>query len=1698
MRTKTILGILLLILMVLLSIKFFTTYLTSLPEKLPPTTENIQQEAEAFYQKLLKNKPKVSTKLQHLENQVNAKQAYDHKDWYSARSGFMRVLAENPQDTAAWIFLIKSLYQLKEHDAYGDYAQEYEYAKIKALELVPTTDKDLIQHLEFPQETNVKTQLQGLISTYPTEFSPYFLDIPQQAESGTACLSFTYPLLQNRDFHYEDYVQLTPKVADLGVRAHGNKLCLEGLSFGENYQLILKKGFAGKPNVKLDQGESLSLYIPHRKPSISFRERGYILPTLDQQIIPFMAVNVSQVKVRIFHIPERNIPSIQTHWFSNQLGRWEMDSLGDEYGELIWEGVYYCESEMNHTGISGFPIDKMIGKKLEPGVYVLETRISENSYDNHEFASQAFIVSHIGLSTYKGPDGLHVMTRDINTAQAMSGVQVALIAKNNRELAVAVSDANGMAHFTTAQINGLGGNAPAFLTASLKGQQFTVLNLRNEAFDLSDRGAQGRVNAGSLEAYVYTERGIYRPGETVHLMGLLRQTNGTAQTQLPLTLMIYRPDGVLVHSSLLQDKGLGGYQFDYAVNEAAPMGQWTAALYLDTQSEAIGKTTFEVHDFIPPRIEVKTQASLTSIVPHQNNPIEVRAQYYFGTPASNLRVEAESILTAAKPTFPQWADYQFGLEEESWAPLRFKHPETLTNENGQARIDVLIDAVPQTTQFLALTTQVTVFEVGGRGQHTKQIISYWHQPFALGIKSHFKDKTTTNHAKAAFELIAINQHGELLKQNNIRYTLYAEQQDFIWFRNGTQWQYELVTRDRMVNQGKTNLSENAPTLLEVPVEYGLYRLEIIDEKTGIASSLRFSAGWLASKENPDKPDMLDLKYEAGKVWVQSPFAGELVLALADQTFKPLYQGKIGKEGLSLDIAELAAYSEKGGYLIGTVFRPAEVKKAQMPTRAIGVAWLTNPQAQEKHRIDFTVQVPEQIKSNSQVNVKVNIPSRHKKMHISAALVDEATLSLIDYKSPDPFHFFFAQKTLSYELRDSYGFLINPFGAHPGSFEEGADSAETVFSPRALTKLPAKAYKVVSLFSGIIDAHEQDNATIVFSVPEFSGRLRLMVVAWDETGLGTIEKSIIVRDEVDVYFVLPRFLAPKDQTSLPLVLHNLAGKEGEYTIHLQAEKFDYKKTIYLKKNSELRLPVDLSFDSLGTKSIHFQLNGPDNFTLSRQWEITVRPKVQPIAQVRFGLIEPHQSYTLNRQALANFDPQTSEATFTVGSLPDFASAQLIKELENYPYLCLEQTTSRMLATLLDPKIDKPTLNTAFNQLSSLQKFDGSFGLWSSLGQTEPWLSLYVSDVMLMIHAKGIVVPQALTENLNRWIEEIRDNQPPALVSYASYLKAKQGKGTLGALSYYAKTHEAEIITKQDAAFIAAAFAYYGKADLASYWFDKAIAAKSLQQQSYSDSNGFRSDLQDNAVLVSLLAETTQQHPQLFALAHRLSAQAAEATYLSTQEKAWLIRASAQLQNIKKDYDLKINNQPLQGSATIQKHFNEATLKTPVLIANDGKNPVFYALSMEGVPSDLSQLKPQGFSIDRTIYTFEGQEVDPKQLVSGERYIVVIKGKRLKKDLRHVLLVDLLPAGFEIEEANLLKESLNAAFPWLDNLTPASRIESRDDRFVSAYEFDQQSNFVTAYLVRAVSKGTFTYPAVYVEAMYQPQNFSYGAEQIIKIK
>ena len=325
-------------------------------------------------------------------------------------------------------------------------------------------------------------------------------------------------------------------------------------------------------------------------------------------------MNVETLKVRVLRVGDRLLSQLYRGLIdSNELYRYDVSEVENELGALVWEGEMDVVGAKNATITTLFPIRKAIGGK-KPGAYLVlaadKAEDNEIGYRWQPTASQWLIDTDLALTSFVGADGLTMHVRSFSSAGPKQGVKLALVARNNEVLAEGRTGADGIARFAAPLMNGEGGNEPAVVMAYGAGGDFAYADLRRPAFDLTDRGVGGRSTPGPIDAYVYLDRGIYRPGETVNVAALLRDNATDALNNAPLTLIVRRPDGIEYRRYAMKEGDAGGFVQPIALSASAPRGRWTVSAYVDPDGRAVGRASFDVQDFVPERLKVNSQTDV--------------------------------------------------------------------------------------------------------------------------------------------------------------------------------------------------------------------------------------------------------------------------------------------------------------------------------------------------------------------------------------------------------------------------------------------------------------------------------------------------------------------------------------------------------------------------------------------------------------------------------------------------------------------------------------------------------------------------------------------------------------------------------------------------------------------------------------------------------------------------------------------------------------------------------------------------------------------------------------------------------------------------------------------------------------------------------------------------------------------------------
>src|SRR6202022_608881 len=482
---------------------------------------------------------------------------------------------------------------------------------------------------------------------------------------------------------------------------------------------------------------------------------------------------------------------------------------------------------------------------------------------------------------------------------------------------------------------------------------FNFLEIGRASFDLSDRGVTGRPQPGPLDAFLYTDRGIYRPGETVELVALVRDDKADAMAGLPVGLRLLRPDGIEVEKRQLTGDRLGAYWQSFALPRDARIGAWRVELRLDPKAPPIGKAEFQVEDFVPPQLKVELAAAEELIRPGEAFPVEVTARYYFGAPGAGLGIEAEAMIALDDNPFPNYPDFQFGLVGEEFSGDRRDVEAPATDDDGKAQLSVTLGDLPDLTRPLAATIRVGVFEPSGRAVSETLTRPIRQRALYIGLHSPAGADAVPEGAEATLEVIALDPPGTPIMAKGLRLELLRETWEYRWYSvNGT-WRHKSHIRSQPIDAGMVDVGADGPAKLGRQLPAGRYRWEVTDAATGAQSSLRFHVGWWVEAALPDVPDKLDAtldkqSYQAGetaKLFVKAPFAGEAELAIASDRVLALRSFSLPAEGATIEVPVDAAWGT-GVYALVSAYRPQgaaapgpNASAPRGPGRAVGVAWL---------------------------------------------------------------------------------------------------------------------------------------------------------------------------------------------------------------------------------------------------------------------------------------------------------------------------------------------------------------------------------------------------------------------------------------------------------------------------------------------------------------------------------------------------------------------------------------------------------------------------------------------------------------------------------------------------------------------------------------------------------------------------------------
>jgi hypothetical protein len=1584
--------------------------------------------------------------------------------------------------------------------------------------------------------TVVDTGIQTAQGQVPEAIAPEFafrrLEIDTSKPQAEACLVFTRTLDDSGKTRYGDYLKFEPEI-QTAIRVTGDRLCIAGLAFNQTYNVTLKAGLpAARNNEKLVADETIPVELRDRPPIVRF-EGGILLPRDSVDGVPVTTVNIAKLKIKIIRVGDRLLSQLETGVVDQTtIYGYDESRLEREQGSVVWQGEMDVRVSKNEPITTLIPIRSILPAN-KPGAYIVmaadgakpntQEEGEEGGYNSYwdNVAVQWVIDSDIGLTSFRSDRGLSVFARSFKTANPVSGLRLTLVARNNNVLEEKQTDSSGRADFSQGLLRGTGGDEPVAVMAYGQGGDFTFLDLRRPAFDLTDRGVEGRDPPGPVDAYLYTERGVYRPGEAVEATALLRDETGHA-TSAPLTLVLTRPDGVEFRKITYRADELmgGGKSWHVVLTNTAPHGRWQIAAYIDRKAAPVGRVSFDVADFVPQRLKVTLTPETRVLQPNTDFSIRQTVRFLYGAPAAGLGGEGEMRIGKASQPFPAFKEFQFGRENETFNGVVVTPTVPETDETGTARVTGNVGDLPDVSMPLSATIRVSVFEPGGRTTDNTVTLPVKTRDLWLGLRPQFDGGSVAEGARASFQAIAVDANGRRVARSGLHYQFVRETTVYNWFQVNGQWKYESVIRTRLVASATFSVAADKPTLLAQSLPWGSYRLTITDPATGAATSMSFWSGWAGSSAG-DRPDRVAVtsdreKYRPGdtaRIRIAPQFDGKALVIVAGDK---LYSSQLidtPKSGATIDI-DVSPDWGAGAYVLVTEYRPLGAADEHAPVRAVGLVWLGVDNS--TRTLTATIGGPPKMIPRQPVTIPISVAglSSGEEAFVTLAAVDEGILQLTAFKTPDPVGHYFGKRRLGLGMHDDYGRLIQKVVAPMGAVRTGGDS----FGGRPLAVVPTKT---VALFYGPVRL-VNGRADITVAVPDFNGELRLMAIVWSKDKVGAASRPLTVRDPVVGELVLPRFLAPGDSANAALNLHNVEGRPGAYIAIVRASGAaalpggarETRMTHNLAVGQRMLIPVPVTGAAPGIATISLSVTGP-NFAVNRSWPIEVRAPQLDINRDEVLTLAAGQSWTADANLANGIVPATATVAINVSTTRSYSDvAGMLRWLDKYPLGCLEQTTSRAMPLLvfndLAPQAGirmqdfKPRIQTAVDSVLDMQATSGGFGLWGPSADTDRYISVFAMDFLYQAKARGFIVADEGLRRGARYLQETAasDSHDDNTRAYAFYVLARENKVNLSDLRYFTDTRALEMKTSLAPALAGAALSQVGDRARSRAIFARASEiAMTADPAAYDRIAGdYGSLLRDVAGTTSLVAEGGAID-MLPALLRRSSSLDMRLNGTTTQEKAWMLRAAYQLSRQRQPLNVTVNGAaatPIDGAVRLSPSL--AQLQRGLTFRNNGTLAVWRSVSVSGSPASPLPAESEGVTITKTLWTMDGKELaDLSNLKQNERVLVVLQGRMANNYYRRMAVIDLLPVGIEIETT--LSGDEGKAIAGLGALTSTDIAEARDDRYVAAFTIgsqyrpapdptkptppEPQPEFKLAYVMRVVSTGSFQLPAAVVEDMYAPE-------------
>ncbi|MCC5944532.1 MAG: alpha-2-macroglobulin family protein [Bernardetiaceae bacterium] len=1588
---------------------------------------------------------------------------------------------------------------------------------------------------------NSKAKKMEYESEIPSRDVFEILDIVHNTTEGYLQVS-TNHFVDNSVQEIEKLIRFNPTIAfnveklDFGFAIKAN------FETGKNYQMRIGKNLKSIFAKNLAGDYDHYIVMGNVQPAVNFTDKKAVyLTSKGEKNIAIHINGMDKVRLQLFKIYSNNIQ----HFLRETVGNSNYSSIYsysyqnyEEYGDLLHEELY----PLNRMAKSGaaYAINMkdlmQYDDKSFEGIYLLRALS-----DDDRWVSDAAIisVSDMGFIVKQTDEEVLVFVNTIESAKPIADAKVKLISGNNQEILETKTDQAGIAHFKNIDKQAPGFNI-SMLTAERNGE-FSYMYFNHNPVNISDFSTEGkREKAGGLQAFLYGERTLYRPGETLNFKAIVRNAQWKPIGRVPMQLHLILPNGKPIFSRKATLNDQGTIEDDFTLSEAAVTGAYT--LQIKTATGVLLNTmNINVEEFVPNRIKVINQVDKDTYKEGDKVFFGAQALNLFGPPAADRNYEVEMMLSY-KNFSPQaknktFKTYNFDIERGSDAPRYFENvfKEGKTSAEGRIKESFEIPKEYKNTGLLQGNIYATVFDETGRPVSKSSSFDVATQPVFIGIQSPESYWVSTNQP-VKMPLVALSPDGTL-KNSEVRLELVRLEWQTVLESNYGNYAYVSRKKENLEESKTINVNGTNTSYTFVPKISGEYEVRAyLPNANAYVVSKIYAYGWGSSSASSfavNKEGKIDIqpdkdKYSVGetaKLLFKTPFAGRMLVTLErNRIFKHFYVDVKDKSAsVSLDIP--ADYLPNV-YVSATLIKPIASQKIPL-TVACGFASLAVEDS--KHQLALEITAPEKSRSKRKQVIKAKTSP---KAEVTIAVVDEGILLIKNIQTPDPYGYFFQKRALEVNSFNIYPRLFPEFKAHKPRY--GADGYDLGNRANPLTN---KRIKPAAFWSKTLIADAQGNVSYELDIPEFSGDLRIMAVAVKDDAFASADKNMKVADPLVLSTGLPRFLSPNDRSSVPLTLSNTTEKEMQVQVSMRIEG---------SMKAEGTTTQSISIPAQAEKTVTFQAQAAEEIglakvilsakaggeTFTQEIDMSVRPAASLLKNSASAAIKGGESKTLSLET-SDFIPASRSAKLVVSRSPMVEFAGNLSFLINYPYGCVEQTISsvfpqlyvkdlsqamgQMLLSSNDPD---DNIRQAIRKLQSMQLPSGGLSYWQGGHQESHWGSTYAAHFLIEAQKAGFEVDKQFMERLydymakqvkkkdteRLYFENVNDGMASREIAsktnfYTLYVLAMAGQQDVPTMNYYKS--RIQNLALDSRYLLATSYKLLGDAKSYQSLLPTEFAGERARREL---GGSFYSYIRDQAISLNMLIEVDPDNKQVPILARQLSQELRQASYLNTQEAAFALLALGKLS--RKEAQKSIKGKILADGKLIANYDGTARpivlgsadlLDKKITIETEGEGTLYYFWESQGI-SRSGKIKEEdaNMKVRRTFYDRKGNLINGRAFSQNELIVVKISVVSTSlSTIENVVITDMLPAGLEAENPRLGGRGISG-FEWIKESDLPSHYDFRDDRvnIFTDVRRDKTLNFY--YTLRAVSKGEFALGPVGADAMYDAAYRSYYGSGKVRVE